>query len=171
MRLLIVGLLVVVLIGGGYFCLHADGRSGAVALKTSPVTRGDLVTSISATGTIEPEEVVDVGAQVSGPIVEAWARISKSPEKVVSWDSQVEKDQVLAQIDDTLYRAGRPGKGKLDQDKAQLLQNQAKLEQAERDWARAQKLILTKSIADLDYDTAKLTFETAKALDPPVEWR
>jgi len=162
MRLLIVGLLVVGIICGGYFFYTRMAAPAPVVLKTSPVTRGDLVTSISATGTIEPEEVVDVGAQVNGPIVKL-GDDPKSPDKVVGWDSVVEKNQVLAQVDDTMYRAQvDQDKAKLDQDKAQLSTNQAKLEQAEKDWVRAQKLILTKSIADLDYDTAKLTFETAK---------
>ena len=166
MRLLIVGLLLVALVGGGYFLYTRMSVPAQVALKTSPVTRGDLVTSISATGTIEPEESVDVGAQVSGPIA-SLGEDSKSPEGVVSWDSEVEKGQVLARIDPTMYKAQvDQDKAKLDQDKAQLLQNQAKLVQAERDWARAQKLILTRSIADLDYDTAKMTFETSKYAIP-----
>ena len=32
--------------------------------------RGNLIATISATGTVEPEEVIDVGAQVAGRIVE-----------------------------------------------------------------------------------------------------
>jgi HlyD family secretion protein len=36
--------------------------------RTAPVERGDLLSTISATGTVEPEEVVDVGAQVMGRI-------------------------------------------------------------------------------------------------------
>ena len=120
MRFLIVGLLVVALIGGGYFFYTRMSAPPVVALKTAPVTKGDLVTSISATGTIEPEEVVNVGAQVTGPIAKL-GDDPKSPDKMVGWDSQVEKDQVLAQIDDTLYRAKvDQDKGKLDQDRAQL---------------------------------------------------
>ena len=63
---------------------------------------------------------------------------------MVSWDSQVEKNQVLASVDPKMYRAAVDGdKAKLDQDKAILSQNKAKLVQAQRDWERAQKLILT----------------------------
>src|SRR5438105_659206 len=36
--------------------------------KTAPVKRGGLVQTITATGTVEPEEVVDIGAQVAGQI-------------------------------------------------------------------------------------------------------
>jgi HlyD family secretion protein len=162
MRFLIVGLLLVAVIGGSYYWYTRIATPAPVALKTAAVTRGDLVTSISATGTIEPEEVVDVGFQVSGPILNL-GDDPKSPEKVVSWDSEVEKDQILAQIDDTMYRAQvDTDKAKLAQDNALLAQNRSKLAQAEKDWERAKKLILTKSIADLDYDTAKMVFETAK---------
>ena len=35
-------------------------------LHTAAVTRGEVAATISASGTIEPEEVVDVGAQVAG---------------------------------------------------------------------------------------------------------
>ena len=38
------------------------------SLRTEPVKRGDLVSVIKATGTIEPEDAVDVGAQVMGRI-------------------------------------------------------------------------------------------------------
>ena len=38
--------------------------------RTSTVRRGDLRATITATGTVEPEEVVDVGAQVSGQFLE-----------------------------------------------------------------------------------------------------
>src|SRR5258708_36312347 len=46
------------------------GRNGhKVLLNTATVKRGDLVATITATGTIEPVEVVDVGAQVAGLIL------------------------------------------------------------------------------------------------------
>ncbi len=46
-----------------------DGGAGLAPLKTVRVERGDLKFAIGATGTVEPEEVVDVGAQVAGKII------------------------------------------------------------------------------------------------------
>ena len=43
--------------------------SSSAGFRTVQVQRGDLQATISATGTVEPEEVVDVGAQVAGRIV------------------------------------------------------------------------------------------------------
>ena len=40
----------------------------ATTFRTAAITRGDLVATIVATGTVEPEQVVDVGANVAGQI-------------------------------------------------------------------------------------------------------
>ena len=45
------------------------GNAQTASYRTDQVTRGDLLVSIRATGTVEPEEVVDVGAQVAGQIL------------------------------------------------------------------------------------------------------
>ncbi len=47
----------------------ACGKRDPAAFRTVPVKRGDLLANISATGTVEPEEVIDIGAQVAGRIV------------------------------------------------------------------------------------------------------
>ena len=80
------------------------------------VQRRDLVATISATGTVEPEEVVDVGAQVAGQI-SAFGKDKNG--KSIDWGSVVEQGTVLAQIDDALYRAD------VEAAKAQLQQAQA----------------------------------------------
>ena len=73
-----------------------DVRSQRVEYRTVAVRRGDLLATINATGTIEPEEVIDVGAQVAGQIISFGTdpRGSKS----IDYGSPVEKDTVLAQI-------------------------------------------------------------------------
>src|SRR3954464_12777412 len=48
---------------------HSSGADD-VPFRTEKVTRGDLHITVRATGTIEPEETVDVGAQVVGRIKE-----------------------------------------------------------------------------------------------------
>ena len=50
-------------------------RAGTpTTFRTVAVTRGDIVATISATGTVEPEEVVDIGTQVAGQIVKFRSR-------------------------------------------------------------------------------------------------
>ena len=54
--------------GGWYYYSHKTKSSAMPDYITAEVTRTDLMKSISATGTVEPEELVNVGAQVSGKI-------------------------------------------------------------------------------------------------------
>ncbi|MGA7878987.1 MAG: RND transporter, partial [Desulfoferrobacter sp.] len=62
-------IILVAMIGAGTAWVLRSDSSGSTSFLTAPVKRGDLVMFISATGTVEPEEVVDVGAQVAGQIV------------------------------------------------------------------------------------------------------
>ncbi len=62
--IVVVGLGVV---GTAYYVVHATAEPPP-RFRTATVVRGDLLSTISATGTAEPEEVVDVGAQVVGRI-------------------------------------------------------------------------------------------------------
>ena len=58
---------------------------------TVPVTQGTLAQSVTATGTVNPQDTVNVGTQVSGTI----AQLN------VDFNSKVRKGQVLARIDPT----------------------------------------------------------------------
>jgi HlyD family secretion protein len=151
---------------GGYYLYNQTTAPRRSPFRTVAVKRGDLVVSISSTGPTQPEEVVDVGAQVQGMIL----RLGTDPtdsKKTIEWNSEVEPGTVLAQIDESLYKAAADkSEANLKQAEANLQQMQAKLYQADRDWQRAQTLRRTRgaaAISDLDYDTAQLTFETGKS--------
>ena len=128
--------------------------AGVARFRTAIVTRGDLVTTVGATGTIEPEQVVDIGSQVCGMITDL----------SVDYGSQVEQGTILAKIDDTLYVAqveqARIGCQRAD---AELAMARAKLSLAKVDWQRVQELIKTKAIATTGFDVAKYTYEAAQA--------
>jgi len=166
-RLLLTVLLVLILAAGGLWFWSRD-RRGNASFRTAQVTRGDLMASISATGTVEPEEVVDVGAQVAGRIM-AFGKDKNG--KPVDYGSVVEPGMVLARIDDSLYVSDVESvKAQLAQNKAQvqyaqanLEQFKAKLYQATRDWDRAQKLGPSDALSQADYDAAQSAYETAKA--------
>jgi HlyD family secretion protein len=49
-----------VVAGAGWYFQRAQGQT--FAYNTADVKRGDIAVSIAATGTVEPEEVIDVGA-------------------------------------------------------------------------------------------------------------
>ncbi len=102
--------------------------------------RGDISSTISATGTVQPEETVDVGAQVMGLIL-SFGPDPHNPGKTIDYNSVVEKGTVLAIIDPTPYEAALDqAEATLQRCEADLLQFEAKCDQAEQDWKRAQRL-------------------------------
>jgi HlyD family secretion protein len=167
-KMLVVLLLVLVVAGGVWYWA---GRAAAPAsFRTAAVRRGDLLAAISATGTAEPEEVVDVGAQVAGQI-DAFGPDPNDSRKVVNHGTAVEKGTVLAHIDDALYAADvEQARSQLEQAKAsvqkaeaELGQSKARLHQAQGDWNRAQRLGPGTTLTAADYDLYRATYETSSA--------
>jgi HlyD family secretion protein len=138
------------------------------SFRTAQVKRGDLLVTISATGTLEPEQVVDVGAQVAGQIISFG---NDANGEQVDYRSPVEAGQVLAKIDDSLYQADyksttaeiAAAKAGILRAQADLGQLQAKLVQAQRDWERAESLGPSEALAQTSYDSYKAAYEIAKA--------
>ena len=166
---MLVLLIIFALIGGAaalYF-RSADAES-ASPFQTRQVTRGDLLAAISATGTVEPEEVVDVGAQVAGQIL-SFGKDANG--KTIDYGSVVENGTVLAKIDDSLYLADaaqaaaqvQSAKASLQRAEADLGQMKAKLHQAQSDWGRARKLGPSEALSQSSYDAYQSAYETAKA--------
>jgi HlyD family secretion protein len=186
MKKMIIILVLLAVLGsaGGWYYYNSDSRSAG--FRTVQVERGDLLATINATGTIEPEEVIDVGAQVAGQILN-FGQDPRGNGKLIDYGSPVEKDTVLARIDESLYQAlVDRAKAQVDQSqaavesaKAQVVQAeanvqraqadlgqmQAKLYQADRDLKRAKELYGTgtQSISVADYDAADAAYKTAKA--------
>ena len=167
-KTIVVTLVVLGLVGGALAYYFHRGNGQAFSFRTIQVKRGGLLVSISATGTVEPEEVIDVGAQVAGQIL-SFGKDSNG--KTVDYGSVVEDGTVLAKIDDSLYSADaaqaeaqvQSAKAGLQRAEADLEQMKAKLYQAERDWQRAQKLGPSEALAQASYDAYKSAYETAAA--------
>lgn len=136
--------------------------------RTAEVMRGDIVATITATGVVEPEELVDVGAQVAGRII-AFGKDKNG--NLIDYGSEVDEGMILAYIDDSIYSAevevasAQLAQAKAAQLKAEadLQQFQAKLEQARRDWERAQKLGPSEALSPAAYDGYKAAYEIAMA--------
>jgi HlyD family secretion protein len=155
---------------GGGFWIFKSLRGGGTEIKyrTAKVERGDLNVTIGATGTVEPEELVDVGAQVGGLIVDFG---KDGNGKTVDYGSPVKAGDILALIDPALYESEvAKNEGQLQQSQANMQkaeadfkQLEAKLSLATNDWERAQKLHPANVMAAATYDTYKSAYEMAVA--------
>ena len=151
----------------GAWWFKSRGNQGPV-YRRAQVKRGDLLASISATGTIEPTIVVDVGAQVNG-IIKSFGKDKHG--KPVDYGSVVDQNTVLAKIDDALYAATletaqaqlRQAAANKVSAEANVLQMKAKRLQAQQDWDRAQKLGPSDALSQSSYDQYRANFEVAKA--------
>ena len=101
-RKVVIALVLLGLVGGAAAWYVQRSGDQDVAFRTAKVARGEMLISIDATGTLEPEEVIDVGAQVAGQILS----FGKDADgKTVDYGSHVEAGTVLAEIDPSLYQA------------------------------------------------------------------
>jgi HlyD family secretion protein len=123
-------------------------------VETAKIERGDIAHTIIATGTVRPEELVEVGSQVTGMIA-AFGCDSDSPQRSLDCGSRVRKGEMLAQIDPTIYQAQVDyATASLLKAKADVAQNEARHRQTELDWKRAEKLLPDRAISNTDYDLA-----------------
>jgi HlyD family secretion protein len=192
MKKILIAVLVLVFLGGsgafGYWYVRGASRADG-AFRTEAATRGDLLATISATGTLEPTDVVDVGAQVAGLITKFG---NDENGKLVDYGSKVKPGMTLAQIDDSLYQAQvaqskamvdqniakvAEAKAKYDQCVAQIDEakanvqrsqadvesSKAKYDQAKRDWDRAVSLKPTGGLAQADFDAYESAYLASKA--------
>ncbi len=151
---IVVALLIAVLAGGGWMLYSEHAKSPQAAFTTVKVEKGDLNLIIRASGPLEPEEVIDVGAQVNG-IVKNFGKDLDHPDKPINYNSRVEPDAVLAYIDDALYQTQvAQAKANLAHGRADVETAKAKIEQASADLERANKELPQHVISKADYDAA-----------------
>src|SRR4030042_1589272 len=114
-RWLVIALLVIVL-ATAVVIWRTLNKSNATQFKTQEVQRGDLTVVVTATGTLQPTNKVDVGSELSGII------------KTVEADqnNRVKVGQVLARMDTSKLEAQvTQSKAALESAKAKVLQAQA----------------------------------------------
>lgn len=163
-------LLVIAACGGGWAWWYVGHDGTNPLFNTAPVSRGDIQATIGATGTIEPEETVDVGAQVAG-MIDYFGKDPHDPSKSVDYGTEVNKGTVLAHIDDSIYQSAiDTAQAQLDQAKVSVIkaqadvgQMQAKFDEASHEWDRAQKIGPSDAMSQNDYDTFHANFQEAKA--------
>lgn len=140
--IIIIGLLLIGCIG--YFIFHKDGNK--VTLITEKPHYGDIATSVTATGKIQPVDTVAVGTQVSGTIQKVF----------VDFNSVVKKGELLAQIDQSLLLA------QVQQITANLQLSKNNLSYQQSNFNRQSELYKAGGISRADYETARNLYDVAK---------
>lgn len=145
-KLIIIIISLVILITVGYFTLL---RSGAPAynFRFDQISRGDITTNVTTTGTLNAVISVDVGTQVSGIISKLYA----------DYNSIVKEGQIIALLDTTfLFQSVRNAEANLDRAEAQLADSKRTLDR--------EKALVDKGLDALaNYDAILTTYQTDEA--------
>ncbi len=134
--------------------LAFSGGGDATAYRTEAVKRGPLAVRVTATGALEPIDKVDVGAEVSGRVVEV----------KVDFNDTVKAGDVLARIDTTQLEARRvQTEAQLAAARAGVREAEATLSDARLRFERVKSLPVGRAVSQQDRDTAQANFERASA--------
>jgi HlyD family secretion protein len=148
----IAGLCLLIAAGFAYY-VRVDVSAAPTQLTFDTVSRGDVVATVEATGTLQPLDTVQVGTQVSGTIAAIGA----------DFNEVVKRGQVLATLDPAIYRS------QIDQAEANVIRLQAEVERAQVQYedaalklTRAEQLAAEQLLARQEVDTARSTARVAQ---------
>lgn len=153
-KLLWIGVvLIVALVAARQFWLSGV-RSEQIEYRTAFVERGPIVAVVGATGTINPVTSVQVGAQVTGKIINLNA----------DFNSVVKEGEVIARIDPSLFQTRQDqAAANLVNAKAMWSKTRAELAQRKREFDRMQTLFQRELVSQNDLDVATSAYEAAEA--------
>lgn len=151
-RILLIAVLAVAATIGA--ALLARGGGGPENFRTQRPARGEISSTVTSSGTINPVVTVTVGTPVSGIVQGIYA----------DYNAQVKKGQLIAQIDPATYRA------QVEQSRGNVLNAQAGLDKARvtladatRTRQRYENLVKDGSVSRSDFDTYSTAEASARA--------
>lgn len=132
----------------------SSSRDAAPKFATEAVGRGEVVSRVSASGTLSALVTVDVGSQVSGRIQSLFA----------DFNSQVKKGDRVAKIDPALYEAAvAQASANVTAARGNLQRLQVQAEEAKRLARRSEQLFAQRIVAENDRDTTRANARAAEA--------
>jgi RND family efflux transporter MFP subunit len=137
------GIGVAVVAGGAAYWLTRP--KDEIKWRQTKLDRGTITQRINATGAVSPVVQVAVGTQVSGVISALY----------VDYNSIVKKDQLIAQIDSTIWET------QLKDAEAGLERAKTNMDDARRQYERAKRLAAEKLLADQDLEAKQVAYQTA----------
>lgn len=151
-KYLIYGIALLAIFGIGYKMLNRN--AGGTVYKTQKIENGDIMESITASGTINPLSTVSVGSQASGRIAEIY----------VDYNSVVKKGQLLALIDQENAKATvQQREAALEIAKAQVNVEENNIKYYKKALNRISKLNASKYSTEKDLEAAERDYDNAVA--------
>ena len=151
-KYLIYGIALLIIVSVSYKLMNRDTDS--MLYKTQKIENGDIMESITASGTINPLSTVSVGSQASGRIAEIY----------VDYNSVVKKGQLLALIDQENAKATvQQREAALDIAKAQVAVEENNIKYYKKALNRISKLNASKYSTEKDLEAAERDYDNSVA--------
>lgn len=151
-KYLIYGIALLAIFCIGYKMLNRS--AGGTVYKTQKIENGDIMESITASGTINPLSTVSVGSQASGRIAEIY----------VDYNSVVKKGQLLALIDQENAKATvQQREAALEIAKAQVAVEENNIKYYKKALNRISKLNASKYSTEKDLEAAERDYDNSVA--------
>ncbi|MGN7438946.1 MAG: efflux RND transporter periplasmic adaptor subunit [Alcanivorax sp.] len=132
----------------------AQASSGTTSGNLSIVKIGSIQSLVTAQGTLEPKDYVDVGAQVSGEVIKLHVEIG----------DRVKAGDLIAEIDSDVYEAQvKYTKAQLKMLAAQKAQQEALIKQAQRKYERNERLYNERAVSKETFEDSEIDLDVAKA--------
>lgn len=149
------GIVAALAAAGWYGWQHYHAQEDALSrYLIASVQQGDIEDLVTATGSLQPSDYVDVGAQVSGQLEKIYAEVG----------SVVKKGDLLAEIDSTVYRATVDARrAALKNLQATLLARQSDLQLAEQQLQRQQNLARDSATSEESLQQSQASLRSARA--------
>lgn len=128
------------------FFLLPSKKSSAMILSTAEAEKGNISTAVTATGTVEPITLVEIGTQVSGVISKIY----------VDFNSEVKAGQVIAELDKRLLSS------ELENANATLQSREVELNLQQLNYNRQKILWEKQAISKSDWENAESSYKTAQ---------
>ena len=153
-RLLIWVVGIALMVAAAYFWLDRSGDNVAQTYRTEAATRGDLIVVVTATGSVQPSNKVDVSSELSGVVRKVF----------VDYNSLVKVGDVLAELDtDKLKATVDSSRAHMASAKAKVADAEATLEEKKAEFERKKGLAARQVASVQDLDAAKAAFDRASA--------
>lgn len=141
-------------VGGGYALFRDSISSRQTQYQTDAALRGDITVVVTATGTVEPTNTVEISSELSGII-----RTVK-----VDYNSEVRVGEVLAELDtDRLKASVASSRARVQAAKANVVEAEATIVEKQRSLQRTQELARRSFASTQDLDAARATHDRAVA--------
>lgn len=144
--------IIIAFLGVSYF--FNNNKSENIQYLTERVSKGDIINTVLATGSVSAYQKVSVGAQVSGQIDKLYVKLGQ----------KIKKGDVIAEIDSTTQKNDlKTAKSNLEIYKAQLKSKTIAMNIAQAQYNRQKNLLNVDAGSQVDFENAKNSLALAKS--------